>query len=194
MEAFRFILENPHPGAAPNKQRKRARLVTACDSWYARRVLFRCLSSLRPHSRVKKIKCQQPVPNGCCEACRIAKTPCLFGDRDRYQAERGVTCTWNSSVEDIPDIPDIPLSSSRKRKLNPVSDPSPASASPPPPLRSISRASSASQSRSVTPAGPSVLKDRCVCFDITSFLFSPLTPTQVYPFGTARWPIRPARA
>ena len=35
MDAFRFILENPHPGACTNKQRKRARLVTACDSWYA---------------------------------------------------------------------------------------------------------------------------------------------------------------
>lgn len=35
MDNFRFILENPHPNATNAKQRKRARLVTACDSWYA---------------------------------------------------------------------------------------------------------------------------------------------------------------
>lgn len=83
MENFRFILENPHPNAN-NKQRKRARLVTACDS-----------------CRVKKIKCQQTSPNGRCEACKIAKIPCLFGDRDRYQAERGVSCAWSPPVQDI---------------------------------------------------------------------------------------------
>lgn len=103
MENFRFILENPHPNANSNKQRKRARLVTACDSWF----VFSHFPlwpvspiSLYP-SRVKKIKCQQTSPNGRCEACKIAKTPCLFGDRDRYQAERGVSCAWSPPVQDI---------------------------------------------------------------------------------------------
>ncbi|KIJ44397.1 hypothetical protein M422DRAFT_779470, partial [Sphaerobolus stellatus SS14] len=96
MEGFRFILENPHPNATNSKQRKRARLVTACDS-----------------CRIKKIKCQQATPNSQCEACKIAKTPCLFGDRDRYQAERGVTCTWSTPAQEPPFSPDH----SRRRKL-----------------------------------------------------------------------------
>ena len=114
MEGFRFILENPHPNATNSKQRKRARLVTACDSW--------CVLLAPPHlqlnshlaeSRVKKIKCQQTTPNSRCEACKTAKSPCLFGDRDRYQAERGVTCTWSTPIDEIPQSPD----DSRRRKL-----------------------------------------------------------------------------
>ncbi|KAF8507318.1 hypothetical protein BU17DRAFT_8983, partial [Hysterangium stoloniferum] len=100
MDGFRFILENPHPNASNNRQRKRARLVTACDS-----------------CRVKKIKCQQSTPNSRCEACKTAKTPCLFGDRDRYQAERGVTCTWSTAIEESPAS--SPDTTSRKRKLTP---------------------------------------------------------------------------
>lgn len=68
------------------------------------------LSSTPYSSRVKKIKCQQTTPNGRCEACKIAKTPCLFGDRDRYQAERGVSCAWSPSVQDI--LPAVPTPSS----------------------------------------------------------------------------------
>ncbi|KAF8514048.1 fungal-specific transcription factor domain-containing protein [Gautieria morchelliformis] len=139
MDGFRFILENPHPNASNNKHRKRARLVTACDS-----------------CRVKKIKCQQPVPNSRCDACKAAKIPCLFGDRDRYQAERGVTCTWSTTVEEIPA--DLPESSSRKRKMTHAPYPAP----PPSLLRSNSQSSSTENSRSVTPAGGFRSNDRYV--------------------------------
>ncbi|KAF8582222.1 hypothetical protein K439DRAFT_168316 [Ramaria rubella] len=130
MDGFRFILENPHPNASNNKQRKRARLVTACDS-----------------CRVKKIKCQQPSPNGRCEACKSSKTPCLFGDRDRYQAERGVSCTWNTPAEEAPGSPET---SSRKRKMT---APSPSASDLWTPA---SASTSAAPSRSGTPAGGSV--------------------------------------
>ncbi|GJJ12425.1 hypothetical protein Clacol_006667 [Clathrus columnatus] len=101
MENFRFILENPHPDANNTKQRKRARLVTACDS-----------------CRIKKIKCQQTSPNGRCEACKTAKTPCLFGDRDRYQAERGVSCAWSPPMQDI-DMQALPPASSSSSSSSP---------------------------------------------------------------------------
>jgi hypothetical protein len=40
------------------------------------------------NSRLKKIKCQQPSPEAKCEACKSAKIPCRFRDRERYFAER----------------------------------------------------------------------------------------------------------
>lgn len=41
-----------------------------------------------PPSRLKKIKCLQPSPEAKCEACKSAKIPCRFRDRERYFAER----------------------------------------------------------------------------------------------------------
>lgn len=40
------------------------------------------------YSRLKKIKCLQPSPETKCEACKAAKIPCRFRDRERYFAER----------------------------------------------------------------------------------------------------------
>ena len=39
-------------------------------------------------SRLKKIKCLLPSPESKCEACKSAKIPCRFRDRERYFAER----------------------------------------------------------------------------------------------------------
>ncbi|KAG8996537.1 hypothetical protein FRB94_008208 [Tulasnella sp. JGI-2019a] len=73
---FRFILEEPSSrGSAGDKQRKRARLVTACDN-----------------CRVKKIKCIR-VPggesDGTCDACKVIGSECLYSDRERYQSTQG---------------------------------------------------------------------------------------------------------
>ncbi|KAG9123135.1 hypothetical protein FRC07_000189 [Ceratobasidium sp. 392] len=79
---FRFILEEPH-GGAPQKgqQRKRARLVTACDA-----------------CRIKKIKCIRTPKIQQCEACRVSNGACMYGDRDRYQAERGLSYSYATQV------------------------------------------------------------------------------------------------
>ncbi|EUC67392.1 C6 transcription factor [Rhizoctonia solani AG-3 Rhs1AP] len=79
---FRFILEEPH-GGAPQKgqQRKRARLVTACDA-----------------CRIKKIKCIRTPKVQQCEACRVSNGNCLYGDRDRYQAERGLSYSYATQI------------------------------------------------------------------------------------------------
>ncbi|CAE6418786.1 unnamed protein product [Rhizoctonia solani] len=79
---FRFILEEPH-GGAPQKgqQRKRARLVTACDA-----------------CRIKKIKCIRTPKIQQCEACRVSNGTCLYGDRDRYQAERGLSYSYATQI------------------------------------------------------------------------------------------------
>ncbi|KAG9102690.1 hypothetical protein FRC06_001437 [Ceratobasidium sp. 370] len=79
---FRFILEEPH-GGVPQKgqQRKRARLVTACDA-----------------CRVKKIKCIRTPKVQQCEACRVSNGACLYGDRDRYQAERGLSYSYATQI------------------------------------------------------------------------------------------------
>ncbi|KAF8335379.1 fungal-specific transcription factor domain-containing protein [Cantharellus anzutake] len=98
-QAFRFILEDPNADPSRNNQRKRARLVTACDSWYAAVSLVphprtRCRSTYSDPSRAKKIKCVTSSETGespKCDACALAATPCLFSDRDRYHAERGVS-------------------------------------------------------------------------------------------------------
>lgn len=43
---------------------------------------------IAPPSRLKKIKCLQPHPDSKCDACKAAKIPCKFKDRERYFAER----------------------------------------------------------------------------------------------------------
>jgi hypothetical protein len=51
-------------------------------------VSFSFRSSFSLNSRLKKIKCLQPSPETKCEACKAAKIPCRFKDRERYFAER----------------------------------------------------------------------------------------------------------
>ncbi|KAF9219602.1 hypothetical protein BS17DRAFT_385005 [Gyrodon lividus] len=68
MEGFQFIIESPQ---AAQSHKKRPRLVTSCDN-----------------CRLKKIKCLQSSPETQCEACKAAKIPCKFRDRERYFAER----------------------------------------------------------------------------------------------------------
>ncbi|KDQ14517.1 hypothetical protein BOTBODRAFT_32649 [Botryobasidium botryosum FD-172 SS1] len=83
MDNFRFILEEPNSALHNRAQhRKRARLVTACDA-----------------CRVKKIKCLRSQSSRKCEACRTSKTACLFEDRDRYQAERGMSYSSFTQVD-----------------------------------------------------------------------------------------------
>jgi hypothetical protein len=81
---IQFIIESPQTTAS---HKKRPRLVTSCDSWYVscRNPTRRRLMS---GSRLKKIKCLQPSPETKCEACKVAKVPCRFKDRERYFAER----------------------------------------------------------------------------------------------------------
>ncbi|KIK68929.1 hypothetical protein GYMLUDRAFT_188254 [Collybiopsis luxurians FD-317 M1] len=67
-DSFQFIIESPQNSQG---HKKRPRLVTSCDN-----------------CRLKKIKCLQPSPEAKCEACKVAKIPCRFRDRERYFAER----------------------------------------------------------------------------------------------------------
>ncbi|KAJ7209627.1 hypothetical protein GGX14DRAFT_534959 [Mycena pura] len=67
-DSFQFIIESPQHAQG---HKKRPRLVTSCDN-----------------CRLKKIKCLQPTPESKCEACKTAKIPCRFRDRERYFAER----------------------------------------------------------------------------------------------------------
>ncbi|KAK7045712.1 hypothetical protein VNI00_007545 [Paramarasmius palmivorus] len=67
-DSFQFIIESPQHATG---HKKRPRLVTSCDN-----------------CRLKKIKCLQPSPEAKCEACKAAKIPCRFRDRERYFAER----------------------------------------------------------------------------------------------------------
>jgi hypothetical protein len=63
------------------------------------------------HSRIKKVKCLRPTSAPQCEACRIANIPCLYGDRDRYQAERGLSYAYGINGAESSD------ESSLKRKI-----------------------------------------------------------------------------
>ncbi|KAG8906055.1 hypothetical protein FRB99_007712 [Tulasnella sp. 403] len=107
---FRFILEEPNTGSSKGQNnRKRARLVTACDN-----------------CRVKKIKCirtSQLDSEAPCEACKLGNTDCSYSDRDRYQNERGLS--FASTVPPITPTPRTPVTEdpSRKRKASSVSSP-----------------------------------------------------------------------
>lgn len=87
-DSLQFIIESPQ---TTQGQKKRPRLVTSCDNWCVESVTVgRHVPSHSGHcfSRLKKIKCLQPVPEAKCEACRTAKIACAFRDRERYFAER----------------------------------------------------------------------------------------------------------
>jgi hypothetical protein len=83
-DSFQFIIESPQHSQG---QKKRPRLVTSCDNWQVLLLILTPNDSLHT-SRLKKIKCLQPSPEAKCEACRSAKIPCRFRDRERYFAER----------------------------------------------------------------------------------------------------------
>lgn len=84
-ESFQFIIESPQHTQG---HKKRPRLVTSCDNWYAIIGSSEASTYLIIHSRLKKIKCLQPSPETKCEACKTARIPCRFRDRERYFAER----------------------------------------------------------------------------------------------------------
>ncbi|KAK7438096.1 hypothetical protein VKT23_018262 [Stygiomarasmius scandens] len=67
-DSFRFIIEFPQH---TQEHKKRPHLVTSCDN-----------------CRLKKIKCLQPSPETKRKACKTAKIPCRFRDRERYFAKR----------------------------------------------------------------------------------------------------------
>ncbi|KAG1870521.1 hypothetical protein C8R48DRAFT_596827 [Suillus tomentosus] len=77
MDGFQFIIESPQETQG---HKKRPRLVTSCDN-----------------CRLKKIKCLQSSPETQCEACKAAKIPCKFRDRERYFAERSRAIAGPSS-------------------------------------------------------------------------------------------------
>ncbi|KAH8119039.1 hypothetical protein DFH11DRAFT_1501870 [Phellopilus nigrolimitatus] len=87
MDGIRFILEDPQ--AANSRQKKRSRLVTACDT-----------------CRAKKIKCHQSPGTGKCEACRLSKSACRFRDRERYHAQRSGSISASSSTFNPSDSED----------------------------------------------------------------------------------------
>ncbi|TDL25049.1 hypothetical protein BD410DRAFT_718764 [Rickenella mellea] len=72
MSEVHFVFEKPQKHDRPEK--KRSRLVTSCDA-----------------CRSRKIKCR---PSGfgddVCEACKIASSNCVYEERDRIRAERGI--------------------------------------------------------------------------------------------------------
>ncbi|KAG2747717.1 hypothetical protein P692DRAFT_20857837 [Suillus brevipes Sb2] len=78
MDGFQFIIESPQETQG---HKKRPRLVTSCDN-----------------CRLKKIKCLQSSPETQCEACKAAKIPCKFRDRERYFAERSRAIAGPSSA------------------------------------------------------------------------------------------------
>ncbi|KAI5117230.1 hypothetical protein M0805_001588, partial [Coniferiporia weirii] len=87
MDDIRFILEDPQ--AANFRQKKRSRLVTACDI-----------------CRAKKIKCHQSPGSAKCEACRLSKSACRFRDRERYHAQRSGSISASSSTFNPSDSED----------------------------------------------------------------------------------------
>ena len=76
-------------------------------------------------SRSKKIKCVMVAgaasgPGAKCDACTQAATVCLFSDRDRYHAERGVSVSENARTIDPPNAPSAPdPDAARRRKRRP---------------------------------------------------------------------------
>ncbi|KAG8972053.1 hypothetical protein FRB90_010313, partial [Tulasnella sp. 427] len=82
--------------------------------------------------RLKKIKCirtaqlDSELP---CEACKVSNTDCSYGDRDRYQNERGLS--FASSIPPPPVAPAAPApvrassteEQGRKRKASIISSP-----------------------------------------------------------------------
>lgn len=104
MDGIRFILEDPQ--AANSRQKKRSRLVTACDTWCAPPPGLcpafvysdtNLLSLVLWYSRAKKIKCHQSSDSPKCEACRLSKSMCRFRDRERYHAQRSGSVSASSS-------------------------------------------------------------------------------------------------
>ncbi|EJT96846.1 hypothetical protein DACRYDRAFT_112461 [Dacryopinax primogenitus] len=78
---FRFVMEEPSE-SGKGQQKKRARLVTACDN-----------------CRNKKIKCLRSPASVVCESCKQSSLECTFADRDKYQAEKlGVSYSATSAA------------------------------------------------------------------------------------------------
>ncbi|KAJ7232766.1 hypothetical protein B0H12DRAFT_1144786 [Mycena haematopus] len=148
-DSFQFIIESPQHAQG---HKKRPRLVTSCDN-----------------CRLKKIKCLQPTPEAKCEACKAAKIPCRFRDRERYFAERSRAIAGPNVGSPYGDEPSVsspshsnPRSSTNSPKPSGVVVPEGDSrylAYPPDSRRSIDRRSGSSSLRGPTrnePIGYSV--------------------------------------
>ena len=86
----------------------------------------------KPHvstlfSRLKKIKCTrttQSVSESVCDACRLSGADCSYGDRDRYQNEKGVPFIAN-----VMSVPKLQMETngaeikSKRRKMSAASSP-----------------------------------------------------------------------
>ncbi|KAF8321342.1 hypothetical protein DL93DRAFT_2073204 [Clavulina sp. PMI_390] len=107
-KALRFILEQPS-GNGDRVRRKRARLVTACDSCRTKKI--KCTLSTNPES-----------PATICEACVQSGTPCEYSDRDRYHAERGVSLSDHGASAPAPPAtapnPSMSLNGAKRRRLS----------------------------------------------------------------------------
>ncbi|OJA10537.1 hypothetical protein AZE42_01715 [Rhizopogon vesiculosus] len=137
MEGFQFIIESPQDSQG---HRKRPRLVTSCDN-----------------CRLKKIKCLQSSPETQCEACKAAKIPCKFRDRERYFAERSRAIAGPSSASSQPQPPNRATStvpeSSERSSSSAGSEYATSSSTPyTPPLQGYSNSTS-SRSSSYSPPG-----------------------------------------
>jgi hypothetical protein len=102
MDCFQFVFESPQ---AAQNHKKRPRLVTSCDNWYAfiSPVVFTLLTLL--DSRLKKIKCLQTSPDAKCDACNQANVSCRFRDRERYFVERSRVMAGPNSRSPSGDVP-----------------------------------------------------------------------------------------
>ncbi|KAJ7497054.1 hypothetical protein FB451DRAFT_1209882 [Mycena latifolia] len=120
-DSFQFIIESPQHAQG---HKKRPRLVTSCDN-----------------CRLKKIKCLQPTPEAKCEACKAAKIPCRFRDRERYFAERSRAIAGPNVGSPYGDEPRCAITNSL-----PSEEPDPCCRSPS--LDNYSNSSSSSPSHS----------------------------------------------
>lgn len=108
-------------------------------------------------SRLKKIKCLQSSPETSCEACKAAKIPCKFRDRERYFAERSRAIAGPSSASLHPQPPSratsiVPESSERSDSSAGSEYATPASTPYAPPPQGYVNSTS-SRSSSYSPPG-----------------------------------------
>lgn len=116
MSDLHFVLENPQDNSR-REHKKRPRLVTSCDNWYAGPYQIRLTFRADPQiifnpfisssSRAKKLKCIKGGENAPCESCTTSGVTCEFRDRDQYFAERSaksVNATSNSPGSQRPQL------------------------------------------------------------------------------------------
>ena len=97
-------------------------------------------------SRTRKIKCVQTSEGPECESCRNSATDCVYGDRERYHALRGVSAAQSSAMPSPWNInPQSGSRSSKTHDKNKLQSPTTSSVFEDSPRESTSTASDMSQ-------------------------------------------------